>query len=309
MAHETHVVIEDDDGQRLDRIVKRLRPTWPHVLVQKLLRKGAIKVDGRRVAMDARVTVGQVITMPLADQEQAAPKTPVRPRDQGALDILYEDHEILVINKPAGLAVQGGSGLTMHLEMILAAHARAGIAPRLVHRLDRETAGVMVVARTARAARRLTEAFTDRRIDKEYWALVSPPPKTTKGTITRRLLKVSKGKNIETMMVDDAGDDAMTDYQVMAIKDSIALVAFRPQTGRTHQIRVHAAHIGAPLLGDGKYGGDETWLKAHGIKPRVMLQARVLGFDHPRSGERMNFTAPLAEDFARALEILGLDKE
>lgn len=325
MSLDEITITDDDDGQRLDRVLRRLRPTWSYVFTQKMIRTGSVKVNGKRAKVDARVAVGQTVRVPEAREAEQAlgenrgPRAARTPRGQGpsasvegrsqAIQVIYEDNELLVINKPAGLAVQGGSGLKVHLEMLLAPFERHGVRPRLVHRLDRETSGVMVLARTLRAARRLGEAFATRQVEKIYDALVSPAPSLDQGTIEAAMRKLEKG-DVEKMMVDTDGDIATTDYRVQARKDAVAWVEFSPHTGRTHQIRVHAAHLGAPLLGDEKYGGSWPDLKKEMVKPRVMLHARSITLPHPRSGEAMTYTAPWPEDFkAVARVMVGVEEK
>lgn len=299
---------DDDDGQRLDRVLRRLNPHWPYAFVQKLLRKGAVKIDGKRAKVDARVAAGQTIRVP-RDDASPIPALPLKGGEGKPVSVptLFEDDHILVIDKPVGLAVQGGSGLKVHLEMMLDRFAKRGVKPRLVHRLDRETSGVMVLARGAAVARHLGDQFRERTVQKTYLAVVSPPPRQKSGTIDAPLAKIKSGPYLENMQVARGGDPAQTDFEVVSKKGPYALVAFMPHTGRTHQIRVHAAHIGCPLVGDSKYGGDVDVMKTAKIKPRVMLHARELSFVHPKLDERLVFAADVPDDMTALCATLGLE--
>ncbi len=302
MTIETITISEDDDGQRLDRWLKKNASDLPYVAIQKLLRKGQIRVNGKRAVGDARLKSGDLVRVPMGSKPPEVASRSTGRKDSAWLRqfLLFEDDDILAFNKPPGLAVQGGSGLTLHLEMLMDDFVRRGVAPRLVHRLDRDTSGVLVLARSARAARRLTEQFSARETEKIYWALVSPMPRYDKGVITARLEKIQEGKQIEKIAVVDGlnGQEAETEYRVLAraVDHNVAWVEFMPRTGRTHQIRVHAAHIGAPLLGDPKYGGDADKAKAVGGADRVHLHAAQLTLTHPRSGKSMTIQAPLPDD-------------
>lgn len=324
MTHEVIKISADDDGQRLDRWLRKKRPDLPYVLIQKLLRKGAVKIDGKRAKPDARLSAGQEVrvTQSLEDETgrsragSAALKTNLERADHvPKIKVLYQDDTLLVIDKPTGLAVQGGSGLRVHLEMLLDDYIVHGVRPRLVHRIDRDTSGVLVMARTAAAARHLGEQFKGRDVFKSYLALVSPIPTRTTGIIDAPIGKVMAGTDLEQMQVMRDGDPAITKYQVRAkvgTKDDekiipVALIEFSPKTGRTHQIRVHAAHIGCPLLGDSKYGGDVELLRKIKIKPRVMLHAASITVTHPKTGETMTFESPMPDDFSKSVQKIGLD--
>ncbi len=324
MTHETIKISSDDDGQRLDRWLRKKRPDLPYVLIQKLLRKGVVKIDGKRAKSDARLTAGQEVRVPqiLEDEtgrsraSSAALKTNLeRTENHPKIKVLYQDDTLLVIDKPTGLAVQGGSGLRVHLEMLLDDYIVHGVRPRLVHRIDRETSGVLILARTAAAARHLGEQFKGRDVFKTYMALVSPIPTRLTGVIDAPIGKVMAGTDLEKMQVMREGDPAITKYQVRAkvgTKDDekiipAALIEFSPKTGRTHQIRVHAAHIGCPLLGDTKYGGDVELLRKIKVKPRVMLHAAGITITHPKTDETMTFESPFPDDFSKSIQKIGLE--
>jgi 23S rRNA pseudouridine955/2504/2580 synthase len=218
--------------------------------------------------------------------------------------LIHEDAHILVFNKPSGLAVQGGSGVTRSLEDMLAAFAKSnGKRPRLVHRLDRETSGVIVAARTKPAAAHLSEAFAGREVEKAYLAIVCGAPEPQGGEINLALRK-SRRRGLDIMEIDSAGQPALTRYRTLASTPEAALLELRPETGRMHQLRAHLAAIGRPIAGDGKYGG-LFQIGATSI-PRLMLHAAALEFPHPAGGRRQ-FEAGLPPDIAEPLRSLGLE--
>jgi tRNA pseudouridine32 synthase/23S rRNA pseudouridine746 synthase len=219
--------------------------------------------------------------------------------------LIHEDAHILVFNKPSGLAVQGGSGVTRSLEDMLAAFAKSSRKrPRLVHRLDRETSGVIVAARTKPAAAQLSEAFAGREVEKTYLAIVcggAPEPRV--GEIDLALRKSSR-RGLDIMEIDLAGQSALTRYRTLTAVPEAALVELRPETGRMHQLRAHLAAIGRPIAGDGKYGG--LFRLSAAEVPRLMLHAAALDVPHPDGGRR-RFEAPLPADMAELLSSLGLE--
>lgn len=218
--------------------------------------------------------------------------------------LLHEDSQILVFNKPAGLPVQGGSGITRSLEHLLAAFAKSnGKRPRLVHRLDRETSGVIVAARTKPAAAALSEAFAGRDVRKTYLAVVCGEPAPAQGEIALALKKTSQ-RGLDIMRVDASGQPALTRYRTLSANGSAALVELSPETGRMHQLRAHLAALGCPIAGDGKYGG-LFQLGATDI-PSLMLHAAALDVPHPAGG-RAAFSAPLPDAFQQTLRSLGLE--
>lgn len=298
MNHDIIEVSEDDDGQRLDRWLKKKRPDLPHVLVQKLLRKGQVRVDGGRAKPETRLATGQKVRMPLGSAADAKGAKGQFDAEWIHKNIVYMDDELLVINKPSGLAVQGGSGLQMHLEMMLDDFAVRGVAPRLVHRLDRETSGILVMARSAAMARKMGDMFSGRDIQKTYLALVHPIPAAPKGLIDMPLDKLHLGTSMEKMYVTPEGREAQTEYRVLQTntEHNVAAVEFKPLTGRTHQIRVHASAKGFPLLGDKKYDGNIDLLKSVKAPIRVQLHAAQLEFNHPKTGKAMKMRAPLPDD-------------
>ncbi|HXC56274.1 MAG TPA: RluA family pseudouridine synthase [Rhizomicrobium sp.] len=318
---ETAYIAHDDDGIRIDRWFRRHYPALTHGRLEKLLRTGQVRLDGKRAKAADRVVAGQSVRLPpqvvhgdLA--EKPRPKPP--PTAQGSLEdaILYMDKSVIVLNKPSGLATQGGSGLTQHVDGMLDSLAfEKGTRPKLVHRLDRDTSGVLVVARTATAAAELSRALATRDAQKIYWALTKGVPKVKRGTIKAALAKEGghgpHGRD-ERMTTVDAADegakDAITDFAVLATAgEEFAWLAVKPLTGRTHQIRVHLASIGTPIVGDFKYGGTDVRGKGE-IDNRLHLHARAIDIARPDGG-RLAVTAPLPAHMLRTWTLLGFDPE
>ncbi len=310
---EQRAVAADEAEIRLDRWFHRHFPELSHGRLQKLLRSGQIRVDGRRAAANARLLAGQSIRIPPLAPSADGP-TGRRPAPApGAADvewlrsrILHEDAALLVLNKPAGLAVQGGTGTTRHLDGMLAALAAGGERPRLVHRLDRDTSGLLVVARTAAAAASLTEAFRRHRIDKLYWALVVGRSPAADGLIDRPLAKQAGGRR-ERMAGAADGQPARTRYRVVARAGKIASwLALQPLTGRTHQLRVHCTLLGTPIQGDRKYGGPAA--SPAGAPAGLMLHAREIRLPHPDGGS-LTLSAPLDPAVRAGFRWLGFEPD
>ena len=305
-------VSRDEADLRLDRWFRRHFPDLGHSRLQRLLRTGQIRLDGRRVEASARLMPGQTVRIPpLPAAEEARPASPVatpaRRADAEALRrmILHEDDALLVLDKPPGLAVQGGTRTARHVDGMLAALAAGGERPRLVHRLDRDTSGLLVVAKTARAAAELTRAFRRHEVDKLYWALVAGRP-PGRGVIDEPLAK-QPGARGERMAADETGQAARTAYQVVARAGKVACwLALKPLTGRTHQLRAHCALIGAPILGDSKYGGAAARLP--GAPPGLMLHAREIRLPHPDGGT-LHLTAPPPAGFEAGHAWLGFEAD
>lgn len=226
-------------------------------------------------------------------------------REYGRSFLIYEDAHMLVFNKPAGLAVQGGSGVTQSLEMLLAQFAKSnGKTPRLVHRLDRETSGVIVAARTKPAAAFLSEAFAHRDTRKTYLAIVcGGAPEPRDGEIALALKKANR-RGLDIMEIDANGQPALTRYRTLAATPQAALMELSPETGRMHQLRVHMAAVGRPIAGDGKYGG--LFTIGATATPGLMLHAAALDLPHP-AGDRVRFSATLPGAFKRAVQSLNLE--
>jgi 23S rRNA pseudouridine955/2504/2580 synthase len=305
---ELRTVAAGEAELRLDRWFRRHFPALTHGRLQKLLRTGQVRIDGRRAQASARLAAGQTIRVP--PLEPAPPPS----RSQPAVDpsdaaflrrlILVEDQALIVLNKPEGLAVQGGTGTRRHIDGMLAALATDGERPRLVHRLDRDTSGVLVVAKTAAAAASLTHAFRQHKVEKLYWALVVGRPALADGIIDQPLAKQG-GAGRERVEPDEAGRSARTAYRTVARAGKIASwLAMQPLTGRTHQLRAHCAVLGTPILGDRKYG--EHGLS--GAPEGLMLHAREIRLPHPDGGE-LAVTAPPSKTMRAGFAWLGFEPD
>ena len=313
---ETREVTAEDGELRLDRWFKRHFPELGHGRLEKLLRTGQVRVDGARVKAGHRVAPGQRIRIPPIRPAPAAatrrppPRpAPVSDADAWALrkSVLYMDDDVLAINKPAGLAVQGGTGTLRHLDgMLDALKLGARERPRLVHRLDRDTSGVLVLARTVDAAARLGREFQGRNVRKLYWALVVGSPPRDEGRIEMALAK-RPAKGGERVTAHDDGKPAVTDYKIIeALGPRAAWLALMPLTGRTHQLRAHCAAIGTPIVGDGKFGGAQAFMQGEGIGRQMHLHARAIELPMP-GGKRRRITAPLPEHMAETWRLFGFD--
>lgn len=302
---QTLSVSEDEAGVRLDRWFRRHFPGLSHIRLEKLLRTGQIRVAGARVKAAARLEAGQAVRVPpLPDAAMVAPdpnKIMPSPKERKILEqaILFEDADVLVINKPAGLAVQGGTGLSRHLDGFLTAMAENGASrPKLTHRLDRETSGVLVLAKNDFAAARLAESFRKRSTRKYYWALTVGVPKPKQGKI---LLPLAKGRDTKIHVDATEGKHAITLYQVVQSAMRVAFVALWPLTGRTHQLRVHLQAIETPILGDALYAGDKTITVDGAVDTdKLHLHARRLIIPHPRKKTLIDVTAPLPPHLAKS---------
>lgn len=319
-----HVEVRpQEEGWRLDRWAKARYPTLGFGQLQKLCRTGQFRLDGKRIEASARLSPGQTVRVPPLGELPAAAPPPRKVRERKRLDagdvafvrglVVHEDEALIALNKPAGLAVQGGSGTTRHVDGLLEAFARAGSGgerPRLVHRLDRDTSGLLVVARTAKAARELAFAFQQQRVRKLYWALLLKGPERNHGLIDVPLLKAGPAGQEKMRVVldeEDGGErgrNARTRFMVLARAGKVAAwTALMPLTGRTHQLRVHCAAIGCPVLGDGKYGGKDA--HPNGAPDGLALHARELDLPHP-SGRRLRLVAEPPRAFREALRWVGL---
>lgn len=306
-------VSDADDGVRLDRWFKDRFPALGFGKLQKLLRTGQVRVDGGRAKPGQRLETGQIIRIPPLGDHEATPKPKPQPqkvdkRDAADLHamVLHKSKDVLVINKPPGLAVQGGTNQQKHLDgMLDALKFDAEERPRLVHRLDRDTSGVLLLARHQKAARWLTEAFRDKTARKLYWALVIGVPDHPEGRIDLRLDKQG-GKGHEKMRASDDGKRAMTDYQIIErLGRRAAWLAMEPLTGRTHQLRAHAAAMGTPIAGDGKYGGREATLDGDVLAKGLHLHARRLAVRLP-NGQDLDVIAPPPAHMQESWRRLGL---
>jgi 23S rRNA pseudouridine955/2504/2580 synthase len=318
---ENRHVSDSDIDVRLDRWLRRSYPGLTQGKVEKLLRTGQIRVDGHRAKAAHRLSAGQVIRVPplaLSDndgagagrtKEKRSRNSESRPEDAARLKemILYRDDDVIVLNKPAGLAAQGGTGISRSVDGMLGALADGNERPKLVHRLDRDTAGVLVLARSTAVARQLSSAFRGRSVRKIYWAITRGIPDPAEGVIDAPLGK--SGGSRERMEVDEAdGRRAVTLYRTIDRAGKIAAwVALWPRTGRTHQLRAHCAAIGTPILGDGKYGGSAAFIEGDGLARKVHLLARRVVLPHPSGRGVVDVTAPVPDHMAAAFETFGLD--
>ena len=307
-------VDSDDEAVRLDRWLRRMLPDVPYGQLAKWLRTGQIRVDGRRAKPNQRLVAGQTVRLPPLTMPQApvpAPTAPIDPADAADLQarVLFRDGALIALNKPSGLAVQGGSKTTRHLDgMLDALRFDAAQKPRLVHRLDKDTSGVLLLARDAATARQLTAQFREHDVVKTYWALVAGVPTPAEGRINLALSKSSGPGGEKMRAASEGGQSAVTQYAVVEqAGQRAAWLTLNPLTGRTHQLRVHCAALGTPIVGDGKYGGKEAFIG--GLSNKLHLHARSLAFPHPVSGVRMNFVAPLSGYCADSWATLGFAYE
>ncbi|MCQ8782455.1 RluA family pseudouridine synthase [Mangrovibrevibacter kandeliae] len=316
-------VAADEGGMRLDRWFKVHYPGLGFGHLQKLLRSGQIRVDGGRAKSDTRIAPGQLVRVPPlgtdAADVPAGPLTARTMRARGDGDVLsqmllYEDDKVLVFNKPAGLAVQGGSGVSRHVDAMLEAwRNKKGEKPRLVHRLDRDTSGILVVARTRGAAVALTKAFRERETQKTYWALVKGVPSPHDGRISTYLVK-EQTPDGDRMRVgkhgDEGADHALSHYRVIdQVGQQFAWLEMEPYTGRTHQLRVHATHIGHPILGDPKYfEADTNFEFPGGVQKRLHLHARRIVIPHPDGRGTIDQLAPLPPHMVQTWNLFGFEE-
>jgi len=313
---ENRVVTADETDVRLDRWFGRHFPFLNHGRLEKLLRTGQIRVDGKRVKANARLVEGQTVRVPpLGDDmlpvDRSKPEPAVKAPSKEVVAelmsrVLFRDPDVIVLDKPAGLAVQGGTNTDTHLDALLDVLTfDADERPKLVHRLDKETSGVLVLARNTFAAAKLTAAFRSRETRKIYWAITAGVPKPFQGRIDLALTKV--GEKVVTGPGDEA-KHAVTLYSVLeAMGDRAAFVALWPRTGRTHQLRAHMAAIGTPILGDGKYGGTSAVVAGAETVKALHLHARRIVIPHPRTGKMIDVTAPLPEQTLETWRYFGFE--
>ena len=320
----------EEADQRLDRWLRRLHPQVQQGRIERMCRRGEIRVDGGRVTAATRLGAGQTVRLPPMPEAPApVPAAPAVSQADAAMIracVIWRDDNIIALNKPPGLAVQGGSGQVRHVDG-LAEALRFGRPdkPRLVHRLDRDTSGVLLMARSARAAAGLAKAFQARTARKVYWAVIAGAPSPRAGTIRTGLVKAAghgaggEGEKMTVVAPDavaatEGAKRATTDYAVIdAAATRAAWVALSPVTGRTHQLRAHMAAIGHPVIGDGKYGGSgqenlgDGWgaQLGGGVSRKLHLHARSIDLVHPVTGKRLSVTAPLPEHMARTWELFG----
>jgi len=319
----TMIVEPGDEGLRLDRWFKQRFPTLSHGRLERLLRTGQVRVDGARAKSGARLASGQAVRIPpLGESEPSTAKrgvrsaAPISDADIRLLRdaVLHEDDWVIALNKPPGLAVQGGSGQTRYLDAMLSALGEGGSEPRLVHRLDKDTSGVLLLAKSAAAARALTASFKSRRTQKVYWALVVGTPAVSRGLIDLPLAKQTGpgGEKVAVSRGDD-GKPAQTLYTVVSKRrvsrrsgPVLTWLLMMPLTGRTHQLRAHSEAMGIPVAGDGKYGGRKSIPEGFGAE--LMLHAREIAIPHPDDGTTLRVAAPLPPHMAAMWRKLGFDE-
>jgi 23S rRNA pseudouridine955/2504/2580 synthase len=309
---DSAIIAEDDDGIRVDRWFKRHRPGTPHALIARWTRSGDLRLDGQKADVSDRVATGQSLTMPIPPTEPQDPR-PQRARDLTPAEIataesmvIHSDSCSIVLNKLPGLATQGGTRTESHVDGLLGAlQGHTSVRPKLVHRLDKDTSGALLIARSSRAAAHFAKSFANRTARKTYWALVVGVPEIQQGEINLSLAK-QPGSGGEKMHVDENGQVARTRYRVIErAGNSCAWVELQPLTGRTHQLRVHMAAIGHPIVGDGKYGGKGSFLTGS-ISRKLHLHSRRIRVDHPDGGV-LDISADLPEHFAASMESIGFD--
>jgi len=326
---EQKQVESDEAGMRLDRWFRLHYPQLKFGALQKLLRSGQVRLDGKRAQSDSRIETGQRVRIPpldglappeMNDKRPLTARTLRNKQDDTVLQqmLLHEDDKVFVFNKPSGLAVQGGSGVTRHIDAMLETwRNKKGEKPRLVHRIDRDTSGILVVARTRAAAQALTSSFRTRQTQKIYWALVRGVPTPHEGKISTWLIKESTTIGTSTqdrMRVcphgTRGGDHAISHYRLIeAAGRNLSWLEMQPLTGRTHQLRVHAAHKDHPIIGDNKYFFcDQNWSLPGGIQNRLHLHARRIIIPHP-SGDMLDVSAPLPPHMRQSFNLLGFNEE
>lgn len=310
---QTKTVKLEEAGMRLDRWFKVHFPSVRHGELEKYLRKGQVRVAGGRAKSNRRLEAGEDIRIPPLSESPPKKKPAFDPKDAADVRemIVFEDAEIMALNKPFGLAVQGGSKMTHHLDGMLASLEKDGERPRLVHRLDKDTGGLMLVAKTRQAAQRLGDVFKSHDVDKIYWAVTAGAPRPREGTINlaiaKKMMRVADGEAERVVPAEgESAKKAITDYQTLEeVGHGVAFLAMRPVTGRTHQLRVHAAAVGCPIIGDGKYGGARS--KLPGVSPKLHLFCRSMTFPHPKTGRAMTLSAPLTGHMQQTWKFFSFD--
>jgi len=315
-AVQTVAVTPDESGMRVDRFLEARFPGLSFSHIQRVIRKGELRVNGKRVDAKDRLQAGQAVRVPPLKLDAPKPRGPASEADEKTRAFLrsitlYEDADVLVLNKPMGLAVQGGSGMTRHVDgMLEVLRDREGQRPRLVHRLDRDTAGCLLVAKNRFSASALAKTFRSRSARKIYWALVAGVPRPRQGRVSTFLAKEEREEE-SFMRIAQHGEEgashAVTYYAVVDTAGSkLAWLSLKPVTGRTHQLRAHMAHIGHPIVGDPKYFSKENWELPGGLQNRLHLLARRIAVPHPRGGV-IDVTAPLPPHMQQSWNLLGLD--
>ncbi|GIK48155.1 MAG: RluA family pseudouridine synthase [Hyphomonadaceae bacterium] len=313
---ETVEVSADDGVARIDRWLRRRYPQLTQGQVEKLIRTGQVRVDGARVKASDRVAPGQSVRVPpLPDAPPRLPPGALPKKDEDFIRslVIHRDDDVIVLNKPHGLAVQGGAKTTRHIDGLLdGLKFGAENRPKLVHRLDRDTSGCLVLARHPRAAAFLAEAFRDRDTDKIYWAVVLGAPRPKVGELRSWMRKAPGARDadremmIRAVQTDEGAVHAVTQYAVISeAAQRASWVALRPVTGRTHQLRFHMAEMGHAIAGDPKYKCDRS--TPNDLAGALLLHARALRLPHPSGGE-LKAVAPSPPHMKRAFDLLGFDE-
>lgn len=310
-------VVNDDDDIRLDRWFKRHYPELSYGRLEKLLRKGDIRLDGKKVKSNLRINAGQVVRVPPFGEQgniegrkkESAIHLSPREIDEVRSWVLYRDEDVIIVNKPAGLATQGGTGVKRHLDgMLHALKYDKEEKPKLVHRLDKDTSGVIVLARSTNAASILAKSFKSKFARKLYWALTVGVPKPREGKINQPLAKQPTSQGEQMVIDEDEGKQARSLFNtVESTGNAAAWVALEPLTGRTHQLRVHCAYLKTPIQGDGKYGGKEAFLTGEGVSKKMHLHARRIQIPSPDGSGIIDVSAPMPEHMERTWDFFGFD--
>lgn len=325
MNRTEHSIASGDDDIRVDRWFKRHYPGLLHALLEKQLRKGSIRVDGLKVKSSDRLRFGQTIEIrfdisKIEQSKTPAVRRPLLPEDEKMMKdaVLYRDERVIILNKPAGIPTQGGSNIKRSIDDLLDALTFEGERPKLTHRLDRDTSGCLVLARTRNAATSLMKLFSARQVDKTYWAIIDGVPGMLQGIIDSPIRKKEApkesgwqrdGRDYEIMMIDeDEGQKAVSEYRILdALARKYALVELKPLTGRTHQLRVHMQAIGCPIIGDHKYGCSTEAMQSLVIDDQLHLHARRVVIPAFGGGRAIDVHAPLPPHMKRSFKALGLD--
>ncbi len=312
-------VVEQDEDMRIDRWFKQHFPQLRHGELEKLLRKGNVRVNGNKVKANHRLMIGEVVRVPPLKVREPVHEAPAaeglnsEDREYVRSLVIYEDHHIIALNKPFGIAVQGGVNTRRHIDGLLEGLTGNGERPRLVHRLDRDTGGLLVLGRSRKSTAFLAEAFKQHEVQKEYWALCVGVPNPLQGSINMPIAKkmVRINQSDQERMVPAEGEEtkkALTDYQVV---EQVALkacfVALRPLTGRTHQLRVHSSAIGHPIVGDGKYGGERA--KIEGVSQKMHLFCRAMTIPNPAGGRPLALRAELTGHMQKSWKFFDFNTE
>lgn len=323
MSGVQHLEVEPGEaGQRIDRWLRAKFPGLKQGRIEKMLRKGEVRLDGGRAKSNTRIEAHQMVRVPPIAEGDAPPPREMRGLSEDDIAfirsiVIYRDEHMIALNKPPGIPVQGGTGQTRHIDGMLGALADGGERPRLVHRIDKDTSGLLVLARSGMAARALTGAFQSKAARKLYWAAVIGNPKPRAGTITYSLMKGPGGLGEKMICVDPrkvadfpSAKRAVTDYAtVERAATRAAWVALRPVTGRTHQLRAHMAEIGCPVIGDGKYGppAAEADRRVTGaISRKLHLHSRAIRIPHPDgSGRIVDLRAAMPEHMLHSWDTFG----